>query len=251
MDLKSIVSDLPHETERRASEPVLYSSRFSADHSLFPSSISSPTSPSQPSLHGKRSMSVPDHGRSSSRLTSVDAKINTHTTKSPGSNRRFAHILSEQRRRENINGGFLELKDAIPQCRGAQDSKAAILRKAVIYIASLESEVRRLKTSQQSQFSPQPLNHPPPAIYVHSPVQVLPIPPNTPASLTNPYPSQYYSQPNAQPHLHAHAHAHAHAYAYPNNHPNHHPNHPNHHSHVLKHYVSISPTQHWPLPNSA
>ncbi|KAK9376907.1 uncharacterized protein V1513DRAFT_438515 [Lipomyces chichibuensis] len=113
----------------------------------------------------KRSLSAPSL---SSR--SHDGRIDTHSTrssqvpsstKSPGSNRRFAHILSEQRRRENINGGFLELKGSIPQCQGTQDSKAVILQKAVLYISSLESELTRVKSElyacQQQRAAPQPM----------------------------------------------------------------------------------------------
>ncbi|KAG9292589.1 hypothetical protein G9A89_006960 [Geosiphon pyriformis] len=65
-------------------------------------------------------------------------------------NRRLAHILSEQKRRENINSGFEELKSIVPSCRGCADSKAVILRKAVHYIQSLESEVGRLKQQANS-----------------------------------------------------------------------------------------------------
>ncbi|KAK9492743.1 hypothetical protein V1508DRAFT_439589 [Lipomyces doorenjongii] len=112
----------------------------------------------------KRSLSAPSI---SSR--SHDGRVDTHSarsgsippsTKSPGSNRRFAHILSEQRRRENINGGFLELKGSIPQCQGTQDSKAVILQKAVLYISSLESELTRVKSELyacQQQFAQQPV----------------------------------------------------------------------------------------------
>ncbi|KAG0296338.1 hypothetical protein BGZ97_004561 [Linnemannia gamsii] len=57
--------------------------------------------------------------------------------------RRMAHILSEQKRREKINGGFDELKSVIPECAENTDSKATILRKAVDYICLLEDELRR------------------------------------------------------------------------------------------------------------
>ncbi|KAK9467397.1 hypothetical protein V1512DRAFT_261102 [Lipomyces arxii] len=66
--------------------------------------------------------------------------------KSRSSNRKSAHILSEQRRRETINDGFVELKSTIPHCNGTQDSKAVILRKAVHYISSLESRIERLES---------------------------------------------------------------------------------------------------------
>ncbi|KAG0055675.1 hypothetical protein BGZ83_007827 [Gryganskiella cystojenkinii] len=57
--------------------------------------------------------------------------------------RRLAHILSEQKRREKINGGFDELKSVIPECAQNTDSKATILRKAVDYILLLEDELRK------------------------------------------------------------------------------------------------------------
>lgn len=46
--------------------------------------------------------------------------------------RRMAHILSEQKRREKINGGFDELKSVIPECAENTDSKATILRKGML-----------------------------------------------------------------------------------------------------------------------
>ncbi|KAI8360122.1 hypothetical protein B0O80DRAFT_422775 [Mortierella sp. GBAus27b] len=55
-----------------------------------------------------------------------------------GPNRRLAHILSEQKRREKINGGFDELKSVIPDCAQNTDSKATILRKGEgFFIVSL------------------------------------------------------------------------------------------------------------------
>jgi hypothetical protein len=56
---------------------------------------------------------------------SQQSQTPTHTPP----NRRIAHILSEQKRRENINSGFEELKSIVPSCRGCADSKAVILRK--------------------------------------------------------------------------------------------------------------------------
>ncbi|CAG8528773.1 10553_t:CDS:2 [Ambispora leptoticha] len=76
----------------------------------------------------------------------------THTH-SQTPNRRLAHILSEQKRRENINSGFEELKNIVPTCRGHADSKAVILRKAVRYIQNLESEVEKLR-QQNGNLSP-------------------------------------------------------------------------------------------------
>ncbi|CAB4391766.1 unnamed protein product [Rhizophagus irregularis] len=69
-------------------------------------------------------------------------------------NRRIAHILSEQKRRENINSGFEELKSIVPSCRGCADSKAVILRKAVHYIQTLESEIQKLKQPNNSPTTP-------------------------------------------------------------------------------------------------
>ncbi|CAG8468783.1 11164_t:CDS:2 [Diversispora eburnea] len=64
--------------------------------------------------------------------------------------RRMAHILSEQKRRENINSGFEELKSIVPSCRGCADSKAVILRKAAHYIQTLENQIQKLKQSNNN-----------------------------------------------------------------------------------------------------
>ena len=64
-------------------------------------------------------------------------------TGSTSSNRRVAHLLSEQRRRESINTGFEDLRQALPACRDGQDSKATVLRRAVEYIHELESIIER------------------------------------------------------------------------------------------------------------
>ncbi|OAQ28421.1 hypothetical protein K457DRAFT_156105 [Linnemannia elongata AG-77] len=87
-------------------------------------------------------------------------KVLTHE---PGcvKSRRLAHILSEQKRREKINGGFDELKSVIPDCAQNTDSKATILRKATAYILLLEEELKRY-----SDAYPRPsddLTPPPPA----------------------------------------------------------------------------------------
>ncbi|KAG0086295.1 hypothetical protein BGZ93_008698 [Podila epicladia] len=63
--------------------------------------------------------------------------------------RRVAHIISEQKRREKINGGFDELKSVIPECAQNTDSKATILRKAVDYILLLEDELRKYADAYQ------------------------------------------------------------------------------------------------------
>ncbi|KAF8978087.1 hypothetical protein BGZ46_006835 [Entomortierella lignicola] len=72
-----------------------------------------------------------------------------------GPNRRLAHILSEQKRREKINGGFDELKSVVPECAQNTDSKATILKKAVSYILLLEDELRRY-TDQDNLHNVQP-----------------------------------------------------------------------------------------------
>ena len=59
--------------------------------------------------------------------------------------KRQAHIVSEQKRRQNINEGFEELRRIIPSCQSSPDSKAVILRKAANYINQLVGEVARLK----------------------------------------------------------------------------------------------------------
>ncbi|KAI7817724.1 hypothetical protein BC939DRAFT_496459 [Gamsiella multidivaricata] len=79
------------------------------------------------------------HGRQTRKLAST-----LPTPKEPvDPTRRVAHIISEQKRREKINGGFDELKSVIPECAQNTDSKATILRKAVDYILSLEDELRK------------------------------------------------------------------------------------------------------------
>lgn len=75
---------------------------------------------------------------------SIPVMAPTTISSTSSSSRRHAHILSEQRRRENINEGFQHLKNAVPFCRGTQDSKAMILKKAVEYISSLEGELARM-----------------------------------------------------------------------------------------------------------
>lgn len=65
------------------------------------------------------------------------------TTNTVNANRRVAHLLSEQKRRESINTGFEDLRQAIPACRDGQDSKATILKRALEYIRELEEVVER------------------------------------------------------------------------------------------------------------
>ncbi|GAC95784.1 transcription factor [Pseudozyma hubeiensis SY62] len=74
---------------------------------------------------------VPGNSQASSGTNTVNA------------NRRVAHLLSEQKRRESINTGFEDLRQAIPACRDGQDSKATILKRALEYIRELEGVVER------------------------------------------------------------------------------------------------------------
>ncbi|KAG5368252.1 hypothetical protein CJU90_0444 [Yarrowia sp. C11] len=90
--------------------------------------------------------------------------ISTLPSSTSVSSRRHAHILSEQRRRENINGGFQQLRNAVPYCRGTQLSKAVILKKAVEYIAALEEEVYNLRYRPGP-----PQGHAPPQAHAHGP----------------------------------------------------------------------------------
>ncbi|KAK9326409.1 hypothetical protein V1517DRAFT_311707 [Lipomyces orientalis] len=242
MDLKSIVEpeSTPAQDDHTLSPEVSYLRRRVPDHAVriaYSSTASSPDagagcssasalpSPTlspqleefsaytttKPAGLDRRSLSAPDIS-----TRPHDGRIDTHaarsgstpssSTKSPGSNRRYAHILSEQRRRENINGGFLELKGNIPQCRGTQDSKAVILHKAVVYISSLESELARVKNElyacqqQRTQRQQQPMvpQQQPTPVHSHRELPAAP-PPPAPAmmpSLPPPPPHQIYVHPS-------------------------------------------------------
>ncbi|KAK9475140.1 Myc-type, basic helix-loop-helix domain-containing protein [Dipodascopsis tothii] len=144
MDLKAIVSPPSRAREprtaaalRRQSDPVVRA----------PSGPSSPVS--SPEAEASYRTSPRDTTLAPAwapvAATSPASPAASPAPTSPGASRRVAHILSEQRRRESINGGFLELKSSIPHCRGTQDSKAVILRKAVNYIAVLEGELARAR----------------------------------------------------------------------------------------------------------
>jgi hypothetical protein len=63
--------------------------------------------------------------------TAVAATAGPAAASSVNANRRVAHLLSEQKRRESINTGFEDLRQAIPACRDGQDSKATILKRAL------------------------------------------------------------------------------------------------------------------------
>ncbi|KAG5360320.1 hypothetical protein CJU89_3385 [Yarrowia sp. B02] len=98
--------------------------------------------------------------------------ISTLPSSTSVSSRRHAHILSEQRRRENINGGFQQLRNSVPYCRGTQLSKAVILKKAVEYIAALEEEVYNLRyRSGPPPPGHAPQGHAPPPAHSHAPPQ--------------------------------------------------------------------------------
>ncbi|ORX41133.1 hypothetical protein BD324DRAFT_43755 [Kockovaella imperatae] len=60
-----------------------------------------------------------------------------------GQNRRIAHLMSEQKRRESINSGFTSLRSVLPNSIPT-DSKAVVLRKAVAHIMSLENRLRKV-----------------------------------------------------------------------------------------------------------
>ncbi len=75
--------------------------------------------------------------------SAVAATAGPAAASSVNANRRVAHLLSEQKRRESINTGFEDLRQAIPACRDGQDSKATILKRALEYIRELESVVER------------------------------------------------------------------------------------------------------------
>lgn len=121
--------------------------------------------------------------------------------------KRMAHVRSEQKRRQNINDGFRELRQIMPLYDDeVVDSKAATLKKAVNYIRYLQSEVQRLLEAQHStaRTSPMPTPNsltattssnqssldmiattlPPPAVYSPSavntqlPVDIAPIMPS-------------------------------------------------------------------------
>lgn len=100
--------------------------------------------------------------------------------------RRHAHILSEQRRRENINGGFQLLKNSVPFCKGSQDSKAMILKKAVDYILLLEHQLHRGNYIPQHQIAGQVPMHP--EMYPHQPPPSTSPPPPASSSHTSQQP---------------------------------------------------------------
>lgn len=80
-------------------------------------------------------------------------------------NRRQAHIASEQKRRQHINDGFEDLRNAVPDCKQGNDSKAVILRKSLAYIRFLEHKIHKasspFKTDlrlQEGNFAPKSID---------------------------------------------------------------------------------------------
>lgn len=59
--------------------------------------------------------------------------------------KRANHILSEQKRRNLIRGGFKELTELIPTLKNINNSKSTILFKSVDYIKQLEKRNKSLK----------------------------------------------------------------------------------------------------------
>lgn len=94
-------------------------------------------------------------------------------------NRKKAHVISEQKRREGINRGFEELRNLVPHAR-ANDSKAAILCKAGIYIQQLGGEVNKLRQAVMAMNGGSPHTQPaqtlPPISRDKQDVQQGPIP---------------------------------------------------------------------------
>lgn len=121
----------------------------------------------------------------------------TTISSTSSSSRRHAHILSEQRRRENINGGFQLLKNSVPFCKGTQDSKAMILKKAVDYIVTLEQELNQLRYQDNYHYQ------------MMSRQQQHPIPnqPPVPQSLAGQQLSGHHGPPPPPHHHHHHHHS--------------------------------------------
>ncbi|KAG0296334.1 hypothetical protein BGZ98_001016 [Dissophora globulifera] len=112
--------------------------RQSRSASVSSSLVLPPTRRTMPSRSPQTSQPRKYLGRQARR-----PQVNTIAKEVIEPTRRMAHILSEQKRREKINGGFDELKSVIPECADNTDSKATILRKAVDRIIELENEIRR------------------------------------------------------------------------------------------------------------
>lgn len=122
-----------------------------------------------------------DQSRASTPGPSIPLLAPPTISSTSSTSRRHAHILSEQRRRENINGGFQLLKSSVPACKGSQDSKAMILKKAVEYILYLEQEVSLLRYGYPGENHHYLGEHPHYAqIFAHHPAShelPLPLPP--------------------------------------------------------------------------
>ncbi|KAH8921627.1 hypothetical protein BT69DRAFT_1351469 [Atractiella rhizophila] len=96
-----------------------------------------------------------DSHRSSSH-DSYDGDLDLEKSKKPYQGgpertaRQKSHVVSEQKRRENINRGFDDLRQLVPTSRGGSDSKASVLRKATWWIIQLQEENARLRSSRVS-----------------------------------------------------------------------------------------------------
>jgi hypothetical protein len=108
----------------------------------------------KPSIDKDEEVSEEDDSLSSAPMPPIAILEPTTISSTSISSRKHAHILSEQRRRENINGGFKQLKNAVPFCKGTQDSKAMILKKAVEYIGHLQQELNQARYASPQPFSP-------------------------------------------------------------------------------------------------
>lgn len=63
--------------------------------------------------------------------TAVEKNVHVHAELDEPANKRLAHTASEQKRRLQINIGFAELKQIIPDCKST-DSKALVLNKGML-----------------------------------------------------------------------------------------------------------------------
>ncbi|RUP48818.1 Myc-type, basic helix-loop-helix domain-containing protein [Jimgerdemannia flammicorona] len=122
---------------------------------LLLSSVSTPSSRSPPKDHHSAIAPYPSN------------KGGTTNTL-PMNPRRHAHIISEQKRRENINAGFDELKGVVPSCTNTTDSKATILKKAAEHIRKLQSQIDQLRQEIGQVDYHQHHNHPAPDIPLNS-----------------------------------------------------------------------------------
>ncbi|KAK1922990.1 hypothetical protein DB88DRAFT_511561 [Papiliotrema laurentii] len=99
--------------------------------------------------HPQGYFDINDRSRSLSSVSIRDRRPEPVDVNAPGQNRRLAHLMSEQKRRESINTGFAALRTALPNSVPT-DSKAIILRKAVSHISHLESLLRKAGINSSS-----------------------------------------------------------------------------------------------------